>query len=132
MLKKKNPFYKSFGHAFSGLFEAIKEERNMKIHLFIAALVLVAGVFFQISRGEWVICFLCFGLVFGLEMVNTAIEKVVDLVTDTYHPLAKQAKDMAAGAVLIAALMAAAAGLLIFVPRLWSFLTAIVLAGSLF
>lgn len=94
----------------------------MKIHCFAAVCVVVAGVLFHISVTEWCICLVLFGLILSLELVNTAIEAVVDLVTEDKKPLAKFAKDTAAGAVLIAAVMAAMAGLLIFVPKLISFL----------
>lgn len=115
----KNPLYKSFGYAFEGIFAGIRGERNMKIHCFAAVCVVVAGVLFHISVTEWCICLVLFGLILSLELVNTAIEAVVDLVTEDKKPLAK---DTAAGAVLIAAVMAAMAGLLIFVPKLISFL----------
>ena len=118
----KNPLYKSFGYAFEGIFAGIRGERNMKIHCFAAVCVVVAGVLFHISVTEWCICLVLFGLILSLELVNTAIEAVVDLVTEDKKPLAKLAKDTAAGAVLIAAVMAALAGLLIFVPKLISFL----------
>lgn len=118
----KNPLYKSFGYAFEGIFAGIRGERNMKIHCFAAVCVIVAGVLFHISVTEWCICLVLFGLILSLELVNTAIEAVVDLVTEDKKPLAKLAKDTAAGAVLIAAVMAAMAGLLIFVPKLVSFL----------
>lgn len=118
----KNPLYKSFGYAFEGIFTGIRGERNMKIHCFAAVCVIVAGVLFHISVTEWCICLVLFGLILSLELVNTAIEAVVDLVTEDKKPLAKLAKDTAAGAVLIAAVMAAMAGLLIFVPKLVSFL----------
>ena len=118
----KNPLYKSFGYAFEGIFAGIRGERNMKIHCFAAVCVVVAGVLFHISVTEWCICLVLFGLILSLELVNTAIEAVVDLVTEDKKPLAKLAKDPAAGAVLIAAVMAAMAGLLIFVPKLISFL----------
>lgn len=118
----KNPLYKSFGYAFEGIFTGIRGERNMKIHCFAAVCVIVAGVLFHISVTEWCICLVLFGLILSLELVNTAIEAVVDLVTEDKKPLAKLAKDTAAGAVLIAAVMAAVAGLLIFVPKLVSFL----------
>ena len=118
----KNPLYKSFGYAFEGIFAGIRGERNMKIHCFAAVCVVVAGVLFHISVTEWCICLVLFGLILSLELVNTAIEAVVDLVTEDKKPLAKLAKDTAAGAVLIAAVMAAVAGLLIFVPKLVSFL----------
>ena len=118
----KNPLYKSFGYAFEGIFAGIRGERNMKIHCFAAVCVIVAGVLFHISVTEWCICRVLFGLILSLELVNTAIEAVVDLVTEDKKPLAKLAKDTAAGAVLIAAVMAAMAGLLIFVPKLVSLL----------
>lgn len=118
----KNPLYKSFGYAFEGIFAGIRGERNMKIHCFAAVCVVVASVLFHISVTEWCICLVLFGLILSLELVNTAIEAVVDLVTEDKKPLAKLAKDTAAGAVLIAAVMAAMAGLLIFVPKLVSFL----------
>lgn len=118
----KNPLYKSFGYAFEGIFAGIRGERNMKIHCFAAVCVVVAGVLFHISVTEWCICLVLFGLILSLELVNTAIEAVVDFVTEDKKPLAKLAKDTAAGAVLIAAVMAAMAGLLIFVPKLVSFL----------
>ena len=114
----KNPLYKSFGYAFEGIFAGIRGERNMKIHCFAAVCVIVAGVLFHISVTEWCICLVLFGLILSLELVNTAIEAVVDLVTEDKKPLAKLAKDTAAGAVLIAAVMAAMAGLLIFVPKI--------------
>ena len=89
----------------------------MKIHCVAAVLVVIAGMILKISAIEWCICMVLFGLVMALEHVNTAVEAVVDMVTEEYHPLAKVAKDTAAGAVLIAAIMAAGVGLLIFVPK---------------
>lgn len=114
---KKPPITKSFGYAFEGIFTCIRKERNMKIHCVMAILVVAAGVILGLSPVEWCICLGLFGLVMALELVNTAVEAVVDLVTGEYHPLAKIAKDTAAGAVLIAAIMAAVAGLIIFVPK---------------
>lgn len=118
----KNPLYKSFGFAFEGIYAGIRKERNMKIHCLFAVCVVIAGAILRISILEWCICLVLFGLIFSLELVNTAVEAVVDLVTEEKKPLAKLAKDTAAGAVLIAAIMAAAAGLLIFVPKVVSFL----------
>lgn len=115
---KKNPLHKSFGYAFEGIFAGIKKERNMKIHCAAMVCVIVAGIIFRISIVEWCICLTLFGLILALELVNTAVEAVVDLVTEEKRPLAKLAKDTAAGAVLIAAIMAAAVGLLIFLPKL--------------
>ena len=104
---KKPPITKSFGYAFEGIFTCIRKERNMKIHCAMAVLVVIAGIILKLSPVEWCICLGLFGLVMALELVNTAVESVVDLVTSEYKPLAKIAKDTAAGAVLIAAIMAA-------------------------
>ena len=90
----------------------------MKIHCFAAVCVVVAGVLFHISVTEWCICLVLFGLILSLELVNTAIEAVVDLVTKEKKPLAKIAKDTAAGAVLVSAIAAAIIGCIIFVPYL--------------
>lgn len=116
--QKKDPLYKSFGYAFAGIFAVVKKERNMKIHCAAMLCVIIAGIVFHITPVEWCICLTLFGLVMALEIVNTAVEAVVDLVTQERMPLAKLAKDAAAGAVLIAAVMAAAAGLIIFVPKI--------------
>ena len=114
----KNPLYKSFGYAFEGIFAGIRGERNMKIHCFAAVCVIVAGVLVHIAVTEWCICLVLFGLILSLELVNTAIEAVVDLVTKEKKPLAKIAKDTAAGAVLVSAIAAAIIGCIIFVPYL--------------
>ena len=123
--QKKPPLYKSFGFAFEGIFGVVKKERNMQIHCCMMVLVILAGLFFQISAVEWCICFVLFGLIMSLELVNTAVESVVDLVTEERRPLAKLAKDAAAGAVLIASIMAAVAGLIIFLPKGWEFLVGV-------
>ena len=114
---RKQPVTESFRHAFDGLFAGL-QERNMKIHCTMAVLVVFFGALLRISVTEWCMCLILFGLIMGLELVNTAIEAVVDLVTEEYRPLAKKAKDTAAGAVLIAAVFAAITGLIIFVPHL--------------
>lgn len=111
----------SFRHAFEGIFTCIRHERNMKIHCCMAILVVFGGTVLRISLREWIECLILFGLVMSLEMVNTAVESVVDLVTDEYRPLAKKAKDVAAGAVLISAIMAAIIGCIIFVPKIIGF-----------
>ena len=115
--RKKDPLYKSFGYAFQGIFTCIRQERNMKIHCLAVIAVTVAGTFLHIKPVEWCICLLLFGLILSLELVNTALEAVVDLVTKEKKPLAKIAKDTAAGAVLVSAIAAAIIGC-IFVPYL--------------
>ncbi len=115
---RKNPLYESFGYAFEGIWTGIKKERNMKIHCLAIIGVTLAGTLFQITAAEWCICLLLFALVAGLELVNTAVEAVVDLVTEERKPLAKIAKDTAAGAVLFAALISVMIGCIIFLPYL--------------
>ena len=116
----KDPFYKSLGYAISGIIQCIQKERNIKIHLVFMFLVIICGFLFQLSITEWLVCILLFGLVISLELVNTAIEAVVDLCTQEHHPLAKIAKDTAAGAVLISAIASVVIGLIIFVPKILS------------
>ena len=84
-------------------------------------LVIIAGLLLHLSVTEWCICLILFGLILSLELVNTAVESVVDLVTEERKPLAKVAKDTAAGAVLISAIMAAIIGCIIFVPKALEF-----------
>ncbi len=115
---KKDPLYKSFGYAFQGIFNTIRTERNIKIHCAAAILVTIFGIWLQISKTEWMICFILFGLILALELVNTAVEATVDVFTEERKPLAKKAKDAAAGAVLIVAIFAAVIGILIFIPKL--------------
>ena len=114
--ERKNPLSKSFGYAFEGILTGIRQERNMRIHCMAVILVTAAGTLFQITAVEWCVCLLLFALVAGLELVNTAVEAVVDLVTEEKKPLAKIAKDTAAGAVLFAAIISAFVGCIIFLP----------------
>ena len=107
----------SFKYAFEGIITTIKEERNMFIHFLIAIIVVITGVYVRLSLNEWLICLLLFALVFSLELINTAIENTVDLVTTKKNKKAKLAKDAAAGAVLIAAVFASIIGIIIFLPK---------------
>ncbi len=116
--RKRQSLAKSFYHAFEGIFATVRSERNIKIHLGFVVLVVTAGIVLKISLQEWLIVLTLFGLVLSLELVNTALEATVDLVTEERRPLAKKAKDAAAGAVLIAAINAAIIGCLIFVPKI--------------
>lgn len=109
----------SFKYAFHGIRTCIEQERNMKIHCCAAILVIAAGTIFHISSYEWIACFMLFGLVISLEMINTAIESVVDMVTEEYRPLAKRAKDVAAGAVLVSALFSVVIAAIIFLPKIF-------------
>ena len=115
---RKDPITRSFGYAFEGIRTGILKERNMKIHCLAVILVTAAGTFLGLSAVEWCICLLLFALVISLELVNTAVEAVVDLVTEERKPLAKIAKDTAAGAVLFDSLAAVIIGCIIFIPYL--------------
>ena len=114
MIEKSKNVITSFKYAFQGVFSAIKTERNLKIHISIMILVIIAGIFFKISKMEWIICIILFGLVIGGEMLNSAIETVVDIAMPEINPKAKFAKDVAAGAVVLAACNALVVGYFIF------------------
>lgn len=118
MVIKMKKLINSFKYAFEGIFTAFKAEQNMKIHIIIMILVIILGIVLKISKIEWIICIILFGFVISLELVNTAIENTVDLITQEENPKAKIAKDVAAGAVLIAAITAVVIGFIIFVPKI--------------
>lgn len=109
----------SFYHAFSGLFYALASQPNFAIHLLLSAAVIVAGYYYQISSLEWLILAItiCFGIV--VELINTAIESAVDLITDQYHLNARTAKDVSAAAMLVYAFGAVIVALIIFIPKIW-------------
>ena len=112
----------SFGYAFEGIKQAYLGEQNMRIHFFMASLVIIFGFFLKISYMEWLVCLLLIGLVIMAEFINTAVEYVVDLASPKVHPLAKAAKDSASAGVLMMAIISAAIGLIIFVPKLIVFI----------
>ncbi len=112
----------SFGYAINGIKAVFGKEANMNIHLIMTALVIICGVLFSINTTEWMLCIICFGVVISLEMINSAIENLVDLVSPEKNKLAGRTKDIAAGAVLIAAICTAIVGLIIFVPKGWDWL----------
>ncbi len=91
----------------------------MKIHLLFTMVVILLGLLLQVSRVEWVFLLVLIGGVISLELINSSIENLVDLVTEEYHPLAKKAKDMAAAAVFIFSIVSVIIGLIIFIPRIW-------------
>jgi len=109
----------AFRFAISGLWYTLCTQRNMRIHLVIAAVVAGVGVWLRLSAERWAIIVLTSGLVLVSEMTNTVIENLVDLVCPEYHPLAKVVKDVMAGAVVLAAGVAVIVGLLIIGPPLW-------------
>ena len=107
-------FFNSFLYAFNGIRTAVVEQRNLRIHLVATTIVVAAGFHFDVSGFEWAILLLTCSLVIGLEMINTALEYLTDLASPNIHPLAKKVKDVAAGAVLIAAIFAVVIAVLIF------------------
>ncbi|WP_307405114.1 diacylglycerol kinase family protein [Neobacillus ginsengisoli] len=113
----------SFSFAINGIRTAIMAERNMRIHLVSSVIVICCSIFFSISTIEWLIILLVIGGIFALELVNSAIERVVDLVTEEYLSLAKQAKDLAAGAVFIYAIVSIVIGIVIFLPYMLTILS---------
>lgn len=108
----------SFRYAFEGIAYLFRTQRNAQIHAAVSFIIVLLGAAFQISRAEWLAIVLVIMIVLGAEGANTAIEAVVDLASPSYHPLAKIAKDVAAGTVLLAALGAVVVGVIIFLPRL--------------
>lgn len=117
-LQGKTKFNDSMNHALDGINYTIEHERNFKIEIIIAMVVLLAGFFFKVSKVEWIILLLTIASVLALELINTSIERCVDLVTKDYHELAKNAKDVSAGAVLLMSLFSAGVGIIIFLPKI--------------
>jgi diacylglycerol kinase (ATP) len=108
----------SFNFAFEGIIHVLRTQRNMRIHFLIAAGVLIAALVVGVSRLELVVLFMAISFVLIAEMINSALEAGIDVATTSFDPLAKLAKDIAAGAVLIATVNAVAVGYLVFVDRL--------------
>lgn len=112
-LKKR---IRSFAYAIQGIRSFLRKEPNAWIHCCAIVVTTIAGSYFHITPTEWCIVLLCFALVLSAEAFNTAIERLVNLVSPNYHPLAGDVKDIAAGAVLITAIFAAIIGIIIFLP----------------
>ncbi len=119
----------SFRYAFAGLAYVLRTQRNMWIHVLIAAGVVALGLWLGLSLVEWALLVLTIALVFTAETANTIVETTIDLITQEHHPLAGIAKDVAAGAVLLSAIAAVVIGLLILGPRLWERLAPLVRIG---
>jgi diacylglycerol kinase len=110
---------KSFRNAWRGLLLAIQTQRNMKIHLVAVLIVLIAGIYFSFTVTEWGLVILSIGLVMGLEVVNTSIEELVNFVSPEKRNEAKRIKDLAAGAVLVAAITAFVIGLIVIFNKVF-------------
>ena len=118
--KKNERLWASFIHAYHGIKESIAAERNLMIHFSAMTLVLLFGFLLRISKTEWLVCIVFFGMVIASELINTAIETVVDICAPEESSHARLAKDAAAGAVLLSAAAAAIGGCIIFLPKLWA------------
>ena len=112
-------FIAGFGYAFAGLWYVMRTQRNARVHIVIATIAILVGIFLHIAAMEFALLFVAISGVFIAEMFNTVFELCVDLASPEYHPLAKIAKDVAAGAVLVNAMLSVIIGLFIFVPHLW-------------
>lgn len=122
MMKKTKKLINSFKYAISGIITSFKTERNMKIHILVMILVIIAGIIFKLSLLDWIILVIMFGLVISAELFNTAIETTIDMITKEKNEKAKIAKDVAAGAVLVLAIASVIVGLIIFIPKILSFI----------
>ena len=116
-------FIAGFGYAFSGLWYALRTQRNVRVHVTIAILAIVLGIVLHISAVEFAMIFVAITGVFIAEMFNTVFELCVTLASPDYHPLAKIAKDVAAGAVLLSAMLAVVIGMFVFGPHLWGLIS---------
>lgn len=112
---------RSFGYAWKGIRCCVGKEQNLSFHLIAMVVTVIAGFLLEITRIDWMIVILCIGVVIAAELFNSAIEKLVDLVSPERHPIAGQVKDIAAGAVLVCAATAAIIGLIVFIPYLTRF-----------
>ena len=118
---KNRDVISSLEFALTGIFTAFKEEKNMRSHVLSALAAIIAGLIFRISETEWLFLLLSIFLVIAFEIMNSAVENVVDLASDYHFSMrAKNAKDMAAGAVLVVSGFAVITGLIIFLPKLWN------------
>jgi len=118
-MEKNRNLLISFRNALTGMAFGIRSERNLKIHLGIAAAVLILGFVYHISLIEFCILIITIGAVLICELFNTALEVIVDMIVDEFHPKAKIAKDVAAGAVFISTVIAVLVGILIFIGRIF-------------
>ena len=113
-------FPKSFGYARVGLRYILRNERNARIHVVVALVAILAGLILNLTASELAAVVFAILVVFLAEILNTAIEKTLDLVQPDHHPQVKLIKDMMAGAVLVAAAGAVVIGVIVFVPHIWS------------
>lgn len=122
METKTKKIINSFKYAIEGIISSFRTERNMKIHVLIMLIVIVAGILLKVSLLDWIILVIMISLVISAELFNTTIETVVDMITKEKDEKAKLAKDVSAGAVLVLAIGSIIVGLIIFVPKILNLL----------
>jgi diacylglycerol kinase len=113
------PFLRSFVYAWNGIVYTVHTQRNMRVHIALAILAIALGIWLRISPVEFAMVFVAITGVVVSEMINTVAEACVDLATQAYHPLARVAKDVAAGAVLLSAMLAVVIACFVYIPHLW-------------
>ncbi len=111
---KRKKLIDSFRYAICGFKSAYKNEQNIKIHILIMIVVIIAGIILKINKIKWVICIMLFGMVISAELINTAIESLVDIAMPEINPKAKYIKDVAASYVMVIAISAAVIGIILF------------------
>ncbi|MEO9021453.1 MAG: diacylglycerol kinase family protein [Ginsengibacter sp.] len=109
---------KSFINAFHGLKDCLSHEKNFQVQYVTALLIIGAGIFFSLSTTEWMIILICFAVVLSFEIINSAIEKLCDLVCPDFNLTIKKVKDMSASAVLLSAIISFIIGCIIFLPKI--------------
>ncbi len=126
-----NRLKKSFGYAFRGLVKTWHEEQNLQVHTVVGVFVMLMAVVFQISRIEWLVLIITILIVLLMEIVNSAVERVTDILKPRIHAYVKEIKDIMAAAVMLSAISAVIVGLIIFAPKIYSFLITCYLSGNL-
>ncbi|WP_430612146.1 diacylglycerol kinase family protein [Enterococcus sp. DIV0876] len=123
-IEKNKQFIASFEFAATGVKTVFQEERNMRKHVLLGVIAIVAGFIFRLNQMEWLWLLLAVFLVWIVEIINTVFENVVDMVTDChFHPIGKKIKDMAAGAVLMTAIFSLVVAAILFIPKIFTLVT---------
>lgn len=117
--QKTRSFLQCLGEAYRGILYSWKTQKHLRFHFFAGSVVMAAAWWFHLTWTEVVLLILTIGSVIAAEVMNTAVELVVDLVEPNFHPIAGRAKDVAAGAVLVTVIQSVVIGIIIFVPHLW-------------
>ena len=114
--------FTAFRFAWQGILHVVRTQRNARIHLAVGTLVVIVAFWLHVAELEFAVLLVCITAVIAAEMMNTVVEATVDLISPEYHPLAKIAKDVAAGAVLVCAAGSAVIGTIVLAPHIWHIL----------